>query len=88
MSRKQAFSRHIIYNGSVSLRITPVCLRAHAVRQAKTQRRKDPAKVAGRQQITNIENVPKSRKRRFATKSPKHQLTQNIVYQYINIGEF
>jgi hypothetical protein len=35
-----------------------------------------------------IEPAPKSRKRRIATKSQKHQLTQNIVYQYIKISEF
>jgi hypothetical protein len=33
-----------------------------------------------------IEPAPKSKKRRIATKSPKHKLTQNIVYQYIKIG--
>jgi hypothetical protein len=32
-----------------------------------------------------FEPAPKSRKRRIATKSPKHQVSQNIVYQYIKI---
>jgi hypothetical protein len=34
----------------------------------------------------NIEPAPKSLKRRITTKSPKHQPSQNIVYQYIKIG--
>jgi hypothetical protein len=35
-----------------------------------------------------VEPAPKSRKRRIATKSPKHQPSQNNVYQYIKIGKF
>jgi hypothetical protein len=36
----------------------------------------------------NYEPAPKSQKRRLDTKTPRHQFTQNIVYQHIKIDEF
>jgi hypothetical protein len=36
----------------------------------------------------NVEPAPKSKKIKLDTKKPRHQFTQNIVYQYIKFGEF
>jgi hypothetical protein len=43
---------------------------------------------SGKYLYNKVEPAPKSRNRRIATKSPKHQPSQNIVYQYIKISAF